>query len=86
MPGCRTERALRRENASLRRLLSLSSALAELREEGEIVARATAAVEALTSCTVVAAPSADGCAAVRSPGGRGPGPGPAARLAQLDGA
>ncbi|MCE0762878.1 helix-turn-helix domain-containing protein [Pseudonocardia kujensis] len=90
MAGCRTDRALLEENANLRRLIALSSAMAELLDEGEIVDRAMAAVASLTPCSPVAAlvgaGQSDGAGRsdVRTPDGRGVDrPELAARLAAL---
>ncbi|GAA2882385.1 hypothetical protein GCM10010472_45620 [Pseudonocardia halophobica] len=84
MPCCRSDRALRRENANLRRLVALSSALTELLDEDEIVDRAMAAVAALTSCSPVATLLDEGRGGARSPDGhRVDRPDLAARLAEL---
>ncbi|MCE3549868.1 helix-turn-helix domain-containing protein [Pseudonocardia sp. RS11V-5] len=84
MAGCRTDRALLQENANLRRLIALSSAMAELLDEGEIVGCALDAVAALTPCHPVAALLDAGQVGVRAPDGRVVDrPGLAARLAAL---
>ena len=84
MTCCRTDRALRRENANLRRLITFSSALTELVDVGEIVDRAMAAVAALTSCSPVVTLLDAGRGGVRSPDGRRVDrPDLAARLAEL---